>query len=43
MTRIVIVGATSGLGLATARCCIRRGWRVGIAGRRAELLEALRA
>lgn len=42
-TRIVIVGATSGLGLATARCCIRRGWRVGIAGRRSELLEALRA
>ena len=42
-TRIVIVGATSGLGLATARLCIRRGWRVGAAGRRTELLEALRA
>ena len=43
MKRIVIVGATSGLGLATARLCIREGWRVGAAGRRIEALEALRA
>ena len=43
MKRIVIVGATSGLGLETARLCIREGWRVGVAGRRLEALEALRA
>lgn len=43
MKRIVIVGATSGLGLETARACIREGWRVGAAGRRTEALEALRA
>ncbi len=41
--RIVIVGATSGIGLETARACLRAGWRVGAAGRRRELLEALRA
>lgn len=43
MKRIVIVGATSGLGLETARLCIREGWRVGAAGRRIEALEKLRA
>ena len=42
MKRIVIMGATSGLGLETARLCIREGWRVGAAGRRLEALEALR-
>ena len=43
MKRIVIVGATSGIGLETARLCLREGWRVGAAGRRIEALEALRA
>lgn len=43
MKRIVIVGATSGMGLEVARLAIRAGWRVGAAGRRAERLEALRA
>ena len=43
MKRIVIVGATSGIGLETARLCIREGWRVGVAGRRLEALESLRA
>lgn len=43
MKRIVIVGATSGLGLEVARLAIRAGWRVGAAGRRAELLEDLQA
>ena len=43
MKRIVIAGATSGIGLETARLCIREGWRVGAAGRRLEALEALRA
>lgn len=31
MKRIVIVGATSGIGLEVARLCIRAGWRVGAA------------
>lgn len=43
MKRIVIVGATSGIGLEVARLSIRAGWRVGAAGRRTEALEALRA
>lgn len=43
MKRIVIVGATSGLGLELSRQCIRKGWRVGAAGRNTEALEALRA
>ncbi len=41
--KIVIVGATSGIGLETARACLKAGWSVGVAGRRVELLEALRA
>ena len=40
--RIVIMGATSGIGLATARESLNAGWIVGVAGRREELLEALR-
>lgn len=43
MKRIVIVGATSGIGLATARRCIASGWRIGAAGRRTEALEKLRS
>ncbi|MDL2255791.1 SDR family NAD(P)-dependent oxidoreductase [Parabacteroides sp. OttesenSCG-928-K15] len=41
MKRIVIIGATSGIGLEVARLFIRQGWRVGVAGRRLELLHAL--
>jgi len=40
---IMIVGATSGLGLEVARHFISEGWRVGVAGRNEERLEALRA
>lgn len=43
MKRIVIVGATSGMGLEVARLAIGAGWRVGAAGRRVDRLEALRA
>lgn len=43
MKRIVIVGATSGMGLEVARLALRAGWRVGAAGRRTDRLEALRA
>lgn len=41
MKRIVIVGATSGMGLEVARLAIRAGWRVGAVGRRTALLKAL--
>lgn len=43
MKRIVIVGATSGIGLELSRICLKAGWRVGAAGRRAQALERLRA
>ena len=36
------MGATSGIGMEIAKLCIAAGWRVGIAGRRAEPLEKLR-
>lgn len=43
MKRIVIVGATSGIGLEVARLCLREGWKVGAAGRREEALADLKA
>ena len=43
MKQAIIIGATSGLGQAVARQLIAEGWRVGIAGRREERLEALQA
>lgn len=43
MKRIVIMGATSGLGREVARLCIGAGWRVGAAGRNEEALAALKA
>lgn len=43
MKRIVIVGATSGIGFETAKRFIGKGWRVGVAGRRTGPLEELRA
>ena len=39
----VVMGASSGLGAAVARLLAARGWRVGIAARRAEELERIRA
>ncbi len=41
MKRILIVGATSGIGLEVARLYIRKGWRGGAAGRNVEALAAL--
>lgn len=39
MKRIVIIGATSGIGYEVAKIYCQLGWRVGVAGRRLELLE----
>ena len=41
--RIIIIGATSGIGRKVAEGYIARGWKVGVAGRRTEELEALQA
>ena len=41
MQRIIIIGATSGIGRALAKFYAETGNRVGIAGRREELLESL--
>ena len=37
--RIIIIGATSGIGNEVARLYIKQGWRIGVAGRRLERLE----
>ena len=41
MKRIIITGATSGIGRETALQYISDGWTVGLTGRRGELLERL--
>ena len=43
MKKAIIIGATSGIGLEVARLLLRRGWRIGVAGRREEALQALRS
>ena len=40
--KIIIIGATSGIGREVAKLYIAQGWQVGIAGRRAEELESIR-
>ncbi len=40
---IVVTGASSGIGKATALAFLDAGWRVGLIGRRAEALEAVAA
>lgn len=37
--RVVIIGATSGIGREVAKGYLKAGWQVGIAGRREEELE----
>ena len=41
MRRAIIVGASSGIGWELARVLIREGWMVGVAARRANLLQQL--
>ena len=41
--RAIVMGATSGIGREVARCLAHEGWLVGIAGRRQELLDSLKA
>lgn len=41
--RVIIVGATSGIGYEVAKIYQQQGWHVGVAGRRTEKLEALRS
>lgn len=43
MNKIVIVGATSGIGYEVAKGYLKRGWTVGIAGRRQDRLEEIQA
>lgn len=42
MKKVIIIGATSGIGLEVARCYLKAGWQVGAAGRREDELEKLR-
>ena len=42
MKSAIIIGATSGIGRAVAAQLVEEGWRVAIAGRRAEALEEFR-
>ncbi|MFY9239889.1 MAG: SDR family oxidoreductase [Roseovarius sp.] len=41
MKSILITGASSGIGLATAELFLQNGWRVGLIARRADKLQAL--
>lgn len=42
MKKAIIIGATSGIGLELARIMTRAGYGIGLAGRRLELLEAIK-
>jgi len=41
--RAIVVGASSGIGMAVARLLIARGWQVGVGARRVALMEDLGA
>ncbi len=41
--KAIVMGATSGIGLEVTRELTRRGWEVGIAGRRQERLQAIQS
>ena len=40
--KVIIIGATSGIGREVANIYIAQGWKVGVAGRRTQELETLR-
>lgn len=42
MKKAIIIGATSGLGREVAGRLVRKGWKVGVCGRRTEALESFR-
>jgi len=42
MKKVIIIGATSGIGREVALLMLQKGWLLGIAGRREDLLEELR-
>ena len=42
MKRLVIIGATSGIGLEVAKCYLQKGWKLGLAGRRTAALNEIR-
>ncbi|MDR0743690.1 MAG: SDR family NAD(P)-dependent oxidoreductase [Tannerella sp.] len=42
MKKVIIIGATSGIGREVALRMLERGWELGVAGRREEALEDLR-
>ena len=41
MKSIIITGASSGIGHATAEVFLNAGWRVGLIARRTELLDEI--
>ena len=43
MSKAVIIGASSGIGLEVARLFVQRGWTVGVAARRLDLLQTIGA
>ena len=43
MSKAIVIGASSGIGLEVARLLIQRGWTVGVAARRLELLNNIGA
>lgn len=43
MKKIIVVGASSGMGYGVARLFIQAGWQVAVCARRVELLESLKS
>ena len=41
MKKAIIIGATSGIGQEVAGILVQQGWRIGIAGRRKEVLRSM--